>query len=75
MTPQSIRIVSCDGTSIYLGTQNKLDSVNYGGGDAGGGNVTVSYSYSTFNDFTVIHPQDPDNSGEVWWTNRASYLT
>ena len=75
LTPQSIRIVSCDGTSIYLGAQNKLASVNYGGGDAGGGNVTVSYSYSTFNDFTVIHPQDPADSGENWWTNRTSYLT
>jgi|LULM01.1.fsa_nt_gb hypothetical protein len=75
LTNQAIRIVTCDGTSIYLGAANKLASVNYGGGDAGGGNVTVTYSYSTFNDFTVLHPQDPAASGEHWWTNKANYLT
>ena len=72
---EKIRIATCEGTRIYLGTKNKLASVNYGGGDAGGGNVTVTYSYSTFNDFTVIHPQDPDASGTGWWSARASYLT
>ena len=34
---------------------SRLSSVNYGGGDAGGGNETVSYTYTTFNDFTVSH--------------------
>tara|TARA_R100000808_G_scaffold23947_1_gene53960 strand:- start:6758 stop:7924 length:1167 start_codon:yes stop_codon:yes gene_type:complete len=72
---ESIRIVTCEGTSIFLGDKNKLASVNYGGGDAGGGNVTVSYSYSTFNDFTVLHPQDPDASGTKWWNTRGTYLT
>ena len=75
LTAEKIRIATCEGTRIYLGTQNKLASVNYGGGDAGGGNVTVTYSYSTFNDFTVIHPQDPDASGSGWWSGRSSYLT
>lgn len=50
---QSISIVCCDGTTIDLGSKNRLSSVNYGGGDAGGGNVTVSYSYITFNAFDV----------------------
>ena len=75
LTAQKIRLVTCEGTSIYLGTKNKLSSVNYGGGDAGGGNVTVTYSYSTFNDFTVVHPQDPADSGYDWWANRADWLT
>lgn len=35
--------------SIDLGTKNKLTSVNYTGGDTGGGNATVTYSYQTFN--------------------------
>lgn len=48
-----------DGTVFNLGTKNRLSSVNYGGGDAGGGNSTVSYSYTTFNDLTVTHPEDP----------------
>ena len=75
LVAEKIRIATCEGTRIYLGTQNKLASVNYGGGDAGGGNVTVTYSYTTFNDFTVVHPQDPDVSGTGWWAARSSYLT
>jgi hypothetical protein len=56
---QKIFIALEDSTKIDLGQQNKLASVTYGGGDTGGGNVTVTYSYSTFNDFTVTHGHDP----------------
>lgn len=72
LTNEKIRIATCEGTRIYLGTKNKLASVSYGGGDAGGGNVTVTFSYTTFNDFTVLHPQDPDVSGSGWWNERAT---
>jgi len=41
------------GTIINLGTQNKLSSVSYSGGDTGGGNSTVSFSFSNFNVLTV----------------------
>jgi hypothetical protein len=77
LSNEKIRIATCEGTRIYLGTKNKLASVNYGGGDAGGGNVTITFSYTTFNDFTVLHPQDPDASGTGWWSERATqgYLT
>lgn len=34
---------------INLGGKNKLTSVNYTGGDTGGGNAQVTYSYQTFN--------------------------
>jgi hypothetical protein len=47
-----------DGTVFDLGTKNRLSSVNYTGGDAGGGNATITYSYSTYNSLTVTHPQD-----------------
>jgi hypothetical protein len=70
----TIRIASCEGTRIYLGKKNKLQSLNYSGGDAGGGSVNVSYTFRTFNDFTVIHDADPHSSGSTWWTNRASFL-
>lgn len=43
-----------DSLYIDLGTKNKLTSVNYTGGDTGGGNATVTYSYQTFNKFNVI---------------------
>lgn len=54
----TIRIATCEGTRIYLGTQNKLSSVNEQGGDTGGGNRTVTFNYSTFNDMTVGHKND-----------------
>jgi len=52
---EKIYLETCEGTKIYLGTKNKLTSVNYTGGDTGGGNVTVTYSFSNFNDFVVAH--------------------
>lgn len=52
---QRIYLETCEGTKIYLGDRNKLSSVNYTGGDTGGGNVTITYSYSNFNDFVVAH--------------------
>jgi hypothetical protein len=58
LVDQVIFIAVQEGTRIDLGSKNKLSSVSYGGGDAGGGNSTCTYSYSTFNDFTVTHPSD-----------------
>jgi hypothetical protein len=58
LVDQTIFIATSDGTRIDLGSRNKLASVSYGGADAGGGNATVTYSYSTFNDFSVTHPSD-----------------
>jgi hypothetical protein len=74
---RAIRIATCEGTRIYLGDNNKLASVNYGGGDAGGGNVTVTYTFTTFNDFTVMHSgeENINSNASTWWTNRADYLT
>jgi len=74
LTNRTIRIAVCEGTRVYLGTKNKLASVNYTGGDAGGGNVSVSYSYTNFNDFTVMNPIDPNKSGLAWWEARSTYL-
>jgi len=55
---KELKIVICgSGASnklaIDLGDKNKLTSVNYTGGDTGGGNATISYSYQTFNTLTV----------------------
>ncbi len=79
VSDRHIRIATCEGLRINLGSKNKLASVTYGGGDAGGGNATVTYSYTTFNDYTVIHAADVSASGgsasgSAWWTNRSSYL-
>jgi len=72
LTERTIRIATCEGTRISLGAQNKLSSVTYAGGDAGGGNVTVTYNYSTFNDFTIMHLNDPN--ANFAWSSRSTYL-
>lgn len=54
LTNKAIKIVLCDGTTFDLGTRNKLTTVNMAGGDTGGGNATVTYSYQNFNDFTFV---------------------
>ena len=55
---KSVKIVMCgsginDALIIDIGNKNKLTSVNYTGGEAGGDNATVTYSYQTFNKFVV----------------------
>lgn len=64
---QKVYLETCEGTKIYLGDKNKLTSVNYQGGDTGGGNVTVSYSYSTYNDFVVAHSAGTLSNSLGWY--------
>lgn len=53
-TPEeAIQILLEDGTNFDLGTKNRLSSVTYGGGDSAGGNATVTYSYTNFNELEV----------------------
>lgn len=47
------------GIIFDMGANNRLSSVSYGGGDAAGGNATISYSYTNFNELTVVHSGDP----------------
>lgn len=54
----TIKIATQEGTFIDLGTQNRLSNVSITGADTGGGNQTISYSFSTYNDYTVYHDQD-----------------
>lgn len=56
LADKTIKIITCDGMTIDLGTKNKLTSVNYQGGDTGGGNATITYSYQTYNDFIYTPP-------------------
>lgn len=56
---QPIKFVICgtgsnDKLTIDLGSRNKLSTVAYGGGEAGGGNLTMTYSFVTDNTFTMI---------------------
>ena len=60
---QTIRLHMCEGLQLDLGKLNKLSTVGVTGGDSGGGNEEITYSYSNFNDFTVYHPEDPNRAG------------
>ncbi len=52
---QNILIKTDSGLTVNLGAENKLLSIDFGGGDAGGGNDNVTYTYQTFNVFSVSH--------------------
>ena len=53
LVDRTIIVKDTANTVLNLGTKNKLTSVSYSGGDTGGGNATVTYSYSNFNSLTV----------------------
>jgi len=55
---EKIVIVLLNRTAFDLGSKNRLSSVSYGGGDAAGGNVSISYSYTNFNELDVLHSGD-----------------
>jgi hypothetical protein len=59
LSDHSIQFVLDDSTVFQLGKKNKLTSVSYGGGDTGGGNATITYSFTNSNDFVVLHSGDP----------------
>jgi|TARA_B100001094_G_scaffold330792_1_gene396956 hypothetical protein len=50
---EDIFICTRAGYAFDLGRKNRLSSVSYGGGDAGGGNATCTYSYTNFNELDV----------------------
>ena len=50
---ENIFVYTRGGVAFDLGDQNRLASVTYGGGDAAGGNVSCTYSYTNFNDLDV----------------------
>jgi hypothetical protein len=73
---KTINLQICGGTGIYSGTfnlilggKNKLTSVNYNGGDTGGGNVNISYSFVTYNTFSMNLTGTYSNT--IWIDNVA----
>lgn len=52
---EDIYFVTRAGYGFDLGRKNRLASVSYGGGDAGGGNASCSYSFTNFNELDVQH--------------------
>lgn len=48
----ALSITAC-GYTFNMGSKNILESINYNGGDTGGGNATVTYTYKTYNDLDI----------------------
>jgi len=63
LTDDTIFIITRNGVAIDLGDKNKISSVSYGGGDAGGGNASVTYSYTNFNELDVQNAQTREAGG------------
>jgi len=58
VVPKQITVSVCgsggeDSLTLELGDKNRLTSVNYTGGDTGGGNASITYSFQTFNHFVL----------------------
>lgn len=70
----TIIVRTCDGMQIDLGDANRLTSVEQGGGEAGGGNMTITYNYSSFNVFNVSHDFfQPNHRVLVFETGRSRF--
>jgi hypothetical protein len=59
LADKQITIATLQGLNINLGGKNKLSSIDFTGGDTGGGEVSVTYNYSNFNDLTISHAHYP----------------
>lgn len=59
---RTIKVKTSDGTFINCGTKNRLQSINFGGADTGGGNDTITYQYANANEMILTSPNDPNTS-------------
>jgi hypothetical protein len=72
---KEVKLTLCAGTDnqgslgLDLGSKNKLTSVNYSGGDTGGGNATVTYSFQSYNKFKMTLG---GTFGETKWVDNAA---
>lgn len=58
----TIIIRTLDGLQVDVGDANRLSSVEQGGGEAGGGNLTLTYNYVSYNTLNVTHDYyDPNH--------------
>ncbi len=73
-TNNTIIVRTCEGMQIDVGDANVITSIDMGGGEAGGGNMTVTYNYSSFNSFTVSHDSyQPNHRTVVFETGLSTF--
>jgi len=70
----TIIVRTCEGLQVDCGDSNVLTTIDVGGGEAGGDNMTVTYNYSTFNALTVSHDSfQPNHRVLVFTTGRSRF--
>jgi hypothetical protein len=70
----TIIIRTCDGLQVDLGDSNRLTGVEVAGGEAGGDDMTVTYNYSSFNNFYVSHDFfQPNHRVVIFGTGRSRF--
>jgi len=69
----TIIVRTCDGLQIDVGDSNVLTSIDQGGGDAGGDNMTVTYNYSSFNVLNVTHDRFQPNHRTLVFENGGRF--
>lgn len=60
LVSRTIILKTKEGLTIDLGTKNKVNSVDFSGFDAGGGNGAVTVEYTNSNSLTITHAGFPD---------------
>lgn len=70
----TIVVRTLDGMQIDLGGSNRLQSIDSGGGDAGGDNLTLTYNYISYGTFNVTHDFfDPNHRIIVFETGSSRF--
>jgi hypothetical protein len=61
LTDHTVTLKMCEGLVVDCGNTNRLSTVGVTGGDTGGANQEITYTYTNFNECTVTHPRDPSS--------------
>ena len=69
----TIIIRTCDGLQIDVGDANVLTTIDTGGGDAGGDNMTVTYNFSSFNVLNISHDRFAPNHRVLVFENGGRF--
>jgi hypothetical protein len=69
----TIIIRTCDGLQVDVGDSNVLTTIDVGGGEAGGDNMTVTYNFSSFNVLNISHDRFAPNHRVLVFENGGRF--
>ena len=65
----TIIVRTCEGLQVDVGDANVLTTIDQGGGEAGGDNMTITYNFSSFNVLNVSHDRFHPNHRVLVFSN------